>query len=301
MELDNSNLKAFTHDYITRTMANYNTIYERYLEESKTLKEEDIKDAFEVTQLINSLFGILIMPFESVKALKNGLSERKLKNINKKMEEADREAFADLSKVIQELKKDNLLYNSYNSDYVNGIAEIAFVHRLRNSLAHSGNNGLHFFPIGDLKQEASQIQSVIFCDKEKKEDGGTDKFIAQLSVERLRRVVNSLAEIFGKFEDFADFYDAENYRRTINSMKNDMKKVYEGVFEFDESDLVMIKKDLENNLRIDVIDEKRRRGYTTVCNELEFFSWIFKSNGRYKLVEPKEARERLKKMLSQAL
>lgn len=52
MELNMINLKEFTHDYTTRTMANYNTIYQAYLKEKEYHGEEEIEDAFEVTQLM---------------------------------------------------------------------------------------------------------------------------------------------------------------------------------------------------------------------------------------------------------
>ena len=147
MELNMINLKEFTHDYTARTMANYSTIFNAYLKEKKLQGEEEIEDVFEVTQLINSLFGILIMPFESVKALKKGqMGANNLRDVNQKMKEANETAFNDLSAVIQELKEAHHFYDSYIKDYEDGIAEIAFIHRLRNSLAQSGNNGVRFFP-----------------------------------------------------------------------------------------------------------------------------------------------------------
>jgi hypothetical protein len=59
------------------------------------------------------------------------------------------------------LKDTRHFYDSYIKDYEDGIAEISFVHRLRNSLAHNGNNDLRFFPIGEGNQEVSRIKSII--------------------------------------------------------------------------------------------------------------------------------------------
>lgn len=300
MELNMINLKEFTHDYTTRTMANYNTIYKAYLNEKKYRGEDEIEDAFEVTQLINSLFGILIMPFESIKALKKGqLGANNLRDVNQKMKETDEKAFNDLSAVIQELKEAHLFYDSYIKDYEDGIAEIAFVHRLRNSLAHSGNNGLRFFPVGESNQEVSRIKSIIFCDEE--DNGKGDSFVAELSVEQVERVVKSLVAIFGNFSDFADFYDLAAYQRTIRLMRNKMESVYEGIFEFDKRDLKRIQGRFKGNLKVDPIDNNLRRGRTLVFNEMEFLTWIFQSKGRYRLVGPEKACKEMDQMLRAVL
>ena len=300
MELNMINLKEFTHDYTTRTMANYNTIYKAYLKEKEYHREEEIEGAFEVTQLINSLFGILIMPFESIKALKKGqVDANSLRDVNQKMKEADEIAFNDLSAVIQELKEAHLFYDSYIKDYEKGITEIAFIHRLRNSLAHSGNNGLRFFPIGECNQEVSMIKSIIFCDEEA--NGKGDSFVAELSVEQVERVVQSLSAIFGNFTDFADFYDLAAYQKTIRSMRNKMESVYEGIFEFDKKDRKKIERRFKGNLKVIQIDDNLLSGHTLVFDETEFLTWIFQSRGRYRLVGPEKARKEMNQMIQAVL
>ena len=77
-----------------------------------------------------------------------------------------------------------------------------------------------------------------------------------------------------------------------------MESVYDGVFEFDADDRDKIDKHFKANIRVEKIDNKRLRGYTTVFNELEFFTWIFQSEGRFKLVGPEKVLEKFKKMLS---
>lgn len=300
MEYNMTNLKEFTHDYTERTLANNNTIYNLYLKEREDHAEEKIEGAFEVTQLINSLFGILIMPFESVKALKNGqMGANAMREVNHKMKVADPIAFDDLAKVIQELKNTRHFYDSYVKDYEKEIAEISFVHRLRNSLAHSGNNGLRFFPIGEGSQEMSKIKSIIFCDEER--NGKGESFVAELSVEQVERVVRSLATIFGKFSEFEDFYDLADYHKTIRSMRNKMESVFEGVFEFNKRIKGEIEKKYSGNLRVEKVDDNRQRGYTLVFDEMEFFSWIFRSNGKIKLIGPEEACKKMERMVRAAL
>ena len=296
MEYNMTNLKEFTHDYTERTLANYNTIYNLYLKERENLAEDEIEDAFEVTQLINSLFGILIMPFESVKALKKGqMGANNMREINQKMREIDPVAFNDLTKVIQELKDAHHFYDSYVKDYEDGIAEISFVHRLRNSLAHSGNNGLRFFPIGEGNQEVNRIKSIIFCDEER--NGKGESFVAELSVEQVERVVRSLAAIFGNFSEFEDFYDLAAYHQTIQSMRHKMESVYEGVFEFDKRLRNKVENKCNGNLRVEKVGDNRQRGYTLVFDEMDFFTWIFQSKGKIKLIGPEEARKKMEQMV----
>ncbi len=300
MEYNMTNLKEFTYDYINRTIANCNTIFQEYTKEKEYHKEEEIKEAFEVTQLINSLFGILIMPFESIKALKKGnMDANSLRDINQKMKETDEKAFNDLSAIIQELKEAHRYYDSYVKDYQDGITEIAFIHRLRNSLAHSGNNGLRFFPIGEANQEVNRITSIIFCDEEN--NGNGDSFIVELSVEQVKGVLESLSAIFSNFEDFVDFYGLEAYQKEIRSMRKTMDDVYEGIFDFDKRDLRKIQNKFKGNLRIEKNNDGSYRGYILVFDEIEFITWIFKSAGKYRLVGPEKAYKKMNNMAQAVL
>ena len=52
-----------------------------------------------------------------------------------------------------------VFFEDFYKDYEDGIVEISFVYRLRNSLAHNGNNDLRFFPIGEGNQEVSRIKT----------------------------------------------------------------------------------------------------------------------------------------------
>ena len=96
MGYDTTNLKEFTCDYISRTMANYYTINNLQTNNDNNNSNE----VYEVTQLINSLFGILIMPFESIKALKGNTDPNSFRDVNQKMAIADKAAFNDLSKLV---------------------------------------------------------------------------------------------------------------------------------------------------------------------------------------------------------
>ncbi len=91
----------------------------------------------------------------------------------------------------------------------------------------------------------------------------------------------------------------ENYQKTIDDMREKMRGVYEGVFEFAKCDRTEVNKQFKGNLRVETIDNQCLRGYTLVCNEMEFFTWIIQSGGRYKLVGPEEACSKINQMPNQ--
>lgn len=295
MEYNMTNLKEFTRDYISRTMANYNTI--NNLKESGD--KNDSNEVFDVTQLINSLFGILIMPFESIKALKGNTDANSFRDVNKKMKEADEVAFNDLSAVISELKADKCFYDSYLKDFEDGIEEITFVYRLRNSLAHSGNSGLRFFPISENDQRVSEISSIIFCDEEK--SGKGDSFIAELTVEQVKRVIASLSEIFSKYSEFEGYYEYDDYEKTIQSMRGKMEGIYKASFEYSIDDKKEVDGKFKRNLKSERLDNAKIIGHTLVLDELEFLTWIFRSNGRFKLLGPERAFKSMEQLSTIAL
>ena len=291
MEYNMNSLKEFTQDYAERTIANFKAINKLHKQEEKS------GEVFEVTQLINSLFGILIMPFESVKATKNGqINPNTFRDINIKMEKANPEAFNDLSVVINELKEAHLLYDSYAKDFEKDVVEITFVHRLRNSLAHSGDKGLRFYPIGERDQKVGMIKSIIFCDEEKNAKG--ESFIAELTVEQVERVVKDLAAIFSNYSEFDNYHVLEDYQNEIDNMRKKMKNIYEGIFDFDKSDLKEVEKKFKLNLTKEKISDSSWRGRTMVFDEMDFLTWIFQSGGKYKLVGPEKACERFDEIVN---
>ena len=295
MGYDTTNLKDFTCDYISRTMANYNAINKL----QTNIDKNNSIEVYLVTQLINSLFGILIMPFESIKALKGNTDPNSFRDVNQKMKIADKAAFNDLSAVIAELKENHCIYDSYLKDFEKDIAEITFVYRLRNSLAHSGNSGLKFYPINKQDVRVNIISSIIFCDENN--NGNGDSFIAELTVEQVKRVIMSLSKIFSNYSDFAGFYEYDDYEKTIQSMRSKMKGIYEASFEYSKEDMREVDEKFRKNLRSEQSIDDRMIGHTLVLNELEFLTWIFHSNGRFKLLGPERAFKRMEELSKTAL
>lgn len=113
-----------------------------------------IYDFFDGTQLINSLFSMIVVPVEYLK----GKEPDKPKD--EVLKGANPGAFHDCKERIRNL-------NSVRSNYY-GISKHSvyeFFKHLRNALCHSGNGNIHFFPNG-----GTDIHSIIFYDEDIKKD-----------------------------------------------------------------------------------------------------------------------------------
>ena len=298
MGYDTTNLHKFTEDYIARTMANYEFVKK---ESKKRGESNKVKyDVYEVTQLINSLFGVLIMPLESIKAINKGKFGKSIaQKANKDMRQANSRAFEQVSKIISELKNNGKIFNSYIDDYEEGVEEAYFIYRLRNSLAHSGNEGLRFYPIRIEGEKSGPIESVIFCNIDP--NVKDHEFIAELSVEQIEILLNSLIDIFSNYSPFGDtqiFY----YEKDIRKMREKMKYVYSAVFEYETKHDREVTKRFGSNL--EKVEKKGglKKVSTVIFNESceeNFLAWIIMSEGKYRVLEPEDLRMKLEKMASQ--
>lgn len=188
--------EVFIKEFTERTIKNYYKILERY--------EEDPSQRYEVTQLINSLFGLLIVPNEKYKYRKNGqgVKEFYLKKA---------EGYKDITAIICDLKEDGRLYSSYDDNH-----EVSdFIRHMRNSLAHSGNQGLHFLPCA----EGQKITSVIFYDSDK-EYGGTNEFCAELMIMEIFNLAKAIANMYSEIESYKEYKDKnEEYMEEIKKCR----------------------------------------------------------------------------------
>lgn len=169
--------EVFIREFVRRTKVNHRIILNRY--------EENPKLKYEVTQLINSLFGLLIVPNEKYKYRKSGkgVAENYLKNMSE---------YDEILEIIQELKKSGKYYNSYKKK---GHEVSDFINHMRNSLAHSGEKGLHFLPF----EEGKEITGIIFYDTDK-EYGGNSEFCVEMTIEEIRMLSESIADMYSKIE-----------------------------------------------------------------------------------------------------
>lgn len=136
------NMEYFISDFAKRTKTNLSIINE--------IANSPFQEAYEVTQLINSLLGLVVLPNEKFKKWGNKRSPQ--------MKDTEKEIW-DLLKTC---KDDNRYFNSYNDEESKDVLKI--IDHIRNSVSHSGKLGLHFFPVVDGGD--SEITHIIFYDSD---------------------------------------------------------------------------------------------------------------------------------------
>ena len=214
------NLLEFVKDFSYRTIQNKFVVDEIY---EKHCIEPDTK-VYEVTQLINSLFGIIIVPYEKYKRFLVFKKEKEILLENN---------YKVIKEFIDDLQSKNLVKSTYCNDefytYPKGISVFKFVKHLRNALAHSGNGRLNFFPISNGKNE---IEGVFFIDMEEK---SKEFFCCELSIEDIKKLYNLIPALFITVDKYIDDNmrneQFEKYKSDIKLLKgflngDDLSKVY---------------------------------------------------------------------------
>ena len=205
----------FVKDFINRTQVNLSTIDEM-------AKSGNDSKVYEITQLINSLFGLLIVPNEYYRL-----------KMNKRNDEADilsdKDGYSKIVSIINEAKKENRLRTTYEKDKNQEYQVRNFLTHLRNALAHSGNGRLVFWPCDEDKE----IEEVFFCDLEKDKN---EMFCVKLNIQTISELKDSIASIYSsvdKCNDIETIHEKrEKYEKSINN-KNDFLegKVHELQFD----------------------------------------------------------------------
>lgn len=154
----------------------------------------------EVTQLINSFLGLLVVPSERYKE-KHDQREKE----EKALRNSSPDIYSDVTALIQCLTLSKKLYNDY--DHADQYPVCDFIHHLRNAVCHSGNKCLIMCPI----EENKEIKTVIFYDTLKK-DGKKYQFAAELTIEQIRILIDAISTMYIAVE---------------NAKSKDIKKEYE--------------------------------------------------------------------------
>ncbi len=271
MEIKISSLKDFYGDFSKRIEHNYDVIM-RQPEEQR----------FDVTQLINSMFGILIMPFETIKSFNKGsnLSVFNMRKIERNMKKASEAAYQDIVELMNMLMINHWYYDTYSDDWKEGVKVFSFVRRMRNSLAHGGGSGLHFFPIN----EGGEITTVLFADNDSSnaEKSSADKgiktvdnsrelpkaFYAELKIEHLKRLMDDLKTIFSEYEE-RDFILPDVYRSAIDNAQKLMRKTGYVCLEFPDrrDNRRLLERDYNYDLHISQNEEMCKA--TFFCNDID--------------------------------
>lgn len=155
------------------------------------------KDVYEVTQLINSLFGLVILPNEKFrfKNKTNGVTEKEL-------EIAAPNEYKELLSRINDYYKSKKCYTNYLKDKSFPVSQ--FINHMRCALAHSGENGLHFFPFDNN----IEITHIYFydCNYYNKEDRYNknppdEQFALKISIAEIRDLCKLITNLYSKVEE----------------------------------------------------------------------------------------------------
>lgn len=215
---------CFVADFAMRTQNNLQHIDDGACIET----EKDIKDKtfFEVTQLINSLLGLAVIPIEIYKSKKDIFNDEELERISKS-------AYDKIVHIINKCETNKNLYSDYQYDYKDqnekkSLKVTSFLRHIRNSIAHGGNEGLHFFPV----EKNSEITNIFFydnythykknVDRKKNEIEEIEEFCVNLSIGDVRELVLAISDLFSCIEEKypksklnGDFAKKENALRKL--------------------------------------------------------------------------------------
>lgn len=203
----------FLSDYVRRTLINHELIeeiktrhengeknfcYEAFFCEYKQNNSQQFNNTFErdgethfyeVTSLINSLYGLVIMPVEKFKSLKVPP--------NSKIDQA-------VQNTINNCKQGKWYYSEDNQENTSN-----FLKHIRNALAHGGNHGIHFYSIGEGQEQ--QIGGIIFVDYDTHKQ--QDLWCIKLTIQELKKLTKEI------YSFFCTVSDSRNYGRRISNLE----------------------------------------------------------------------------------
>lgn len=198
-------MSQFIKQFSERTLNNLDIIEENACNNDNSKERK----GFEVTQLINSMFGLVLVPYEAYKDLirkkvqnmnviSGGIKDKKTENqlCDEWLKEEHTDEFMEIRKVIDICKNDKRIYSGYNWDE-DGITITSFMWHLRNSIAHSGTTGVSFFPITGKGLIYNEITHVIFHCGAK----GNNEFCIKLELSELKTVITNISKIFNSLEN----------------------------------------------------------------------------------------------------
>ena len=169
-------------------------------------------ETYEVTQLINSLFGLLVVPQEIFKDDMWELNEKANEdneNLNNSEDDYKKgEDYVALSKIVADLAEKKCLQTTYTNYYD---PVISFMWHLRNALSHSGT-GLHFTPVS----KHGQIEKVYFYDQYILNKGKTNEkykgeFCTLLTTDEIKRIIKHINGFYIAWEANHNYKGEERY------------------------------------------------------------------------------------------
>ena len=203
MEYD---ISAFVKDFASRTQKNLTTIEQIALDQS-----DEEPQVYEVTQLINSLLGLLIIPQQALDAALNTDFQFNSYSFYDNGE---------LQDLILSLQNRKYLYPS--NQYVS--AEF-FIRHMRNAVAHP-ERGIQFYPISEYilmgnsetrrSNRTKRITCVYFMDSNK-EDGVV--FCVRLSLDEVKKVALSISNSISQMLTYTATDQVIKQKETLEEMR----------------------------------------------------------------------------------
>lgn len=192
-------------------------IAERTKDNYMFIKGNSAKEGlYEVTQLINSMYFLLVVPEEifGVKASMCG---------NTEFAENDKElcsfdAYTQILGEIMLLRSRGRLYTP-RTEYTRDMPVCSFLYHLRNALCH---DGLGFLPIQTDYQGKRQnkITDIVF---ETKYENGDVKFMAVIPVDSLERILYAVSDMYIAIEKKKRKEDKSRYRKYFRNVLSDLE------------------------------------------------------------------------------
>lgn len=187
---------------LSDTLAAARKKLERVIEEIDPIGTMQGDKLYEVTQLINSLMGIAVLPYEMHKEFFRSIEDKYKTNDYKgktlseiQNEVRDTIEYDNLKKYILRLYREKKWRTTYYDDLYrrdNSVKEeivvFRFLYHLRNAICHSGDNALSILPL----EEGKVIKEVLFYDSD-----GEQEFALRLKIDELEDLVKYVSDFYG--------------------------------------------------------------------------------------------------------
>jgi hypothetical protein len=186
---------------------------------------------YEITQLLNSMMGIVALPYEMHKEYFKNVGEDKRSDENKDLTKNDLqskaqiwEETAELRKLICEWYVQGKWVTTYTSDISDGYLKknivFGFLSHMRNAVCHSGDGAISILPLDD----GVVIKEVLFHDTLEGQE-----FALLVSTGELYELVEAIAKFYrnspiGSIDKSGDLKKMElNVKNLLNTEKNKVK------------------------------------------------------------------------------
>ncbi len=168
---------------------------------------------YEVTQLLLSMYGMLIIPYEKYKK-----TTKPGKDLPQTLKQTC--YYDSLKRKTKELKTAGRYRNTYSN--TNDESVYQFIRHLRNAVSHEG---IHFLPLASGQTE--QIEEIIFYDyiAEKTDDqnnkiryvfnSSPERFCVKISVEELKEFIEQVTGMYSQIGECFDVDDEKRYNQAV--------------------------------------------------------------------------------------